>query len=129
MGLTLSDTEELRSRFLNLKTAQDIADLLDVDKARLNYHLYISPPEKRYTKFQIPKKSGGTREIKAPISALKIIQRKLNQVLQKVYKPRHPVHSFILGENIVKNARIHVGREWVLNIDLRDFFLQSVSRE
>ncbi len=122
MGLTLSNTEELRSRFLNLKTAQDVADLLEVDKAHLNYYLYISPSKKRYTTFQIPKKSGGTREIRAPISALKIIQRKLNQVLQQVYKPRKPVHSFIHGESIVKNAKVHVSREWVLNIDLKDFF-------
>lgn len=116
--------EELKSKFAALKTRQDVADLLEVDRAHLNYHLYISPPSTRYTTFEIPKRSGGTRKITTPVTALKIIQRKLNQVLQLVYyeKRRPPVHSFIRERSIISNAKMHLGREWVLNLDLKDFF-------
>ena len=89
---------------------------------RLNYHLYISPRSTRYTTFDIPKRSGGTRKISTPITALKIIQRKLNQVLQQVYEPRPSVHSFISDHDIVSNAKKHLRREWVLNLDLKNFF-------
>lgn len=125
MSLRLStEPEELTSKFAALKTAQDVADLLEVDRAHLNYHLYISPRSTRYTKFDIPKRAGGTREITTPITALKIIQRKLNQVLQHVYydKRRPSVHSFITEHSILTNAKKHLRREWVLNIDLKAFF-------
>lgn len=123
MSLKLSaEPEELKSKFAALKSRQDVADLLEVDRAHLNYHLHISPRSTRYTTFDIPKRSGGTRKITTPVTALKIIQRKTNQILQHVYKPKPWVHSFIKDENIVKNAREHIGREWVFNIDLKDFF-------
>jgi len=112
----------LRDRLRLLKTADDVSTLLGVDKSKLIYHLYLLPSGKRYTVFEIPKRSGGKREIKAPVSALKIIQRRLNEVLQQVYRPRATTHCFIRGENIVKNARVHVGKKWVFNIDLKDFF-------
>jgi len=114
--------EELKSKFHALKDAQDVANLLEIDQQRLNYHLYISPRSTRYTTFDIPKRSGGNRKISTPITSLKIIQRKLNQVLQQVYEPRPSVHSFISEHSIVSNATKHLGREWVLNLDLKNFF-------
>ncbi|MCJ7508931.1 MAG: reverse transcriptase family protein [candidate division Zixibacteria bacterium] len=123
MSLRLSATpDELKSKFGSLNTKQDIADLLEVDVSRLNYYLYVSPRATRYKTFEIRKASGGTREISAPATALKIIQQKLNQVLQCVYKRRPPVYSFIHDYNIVKNARNHLRRQYVFNIDLKDFF-------
>lgn len=122
-SLILED-DELRRRFYALKTRQDVANLLDVDDERLVFHLYISPVERRYTTFEIPKKSGGKRTIDAPATALKLIQRKLNQVLQAVYseKPKPSSHGFVRNKSIATNARIHAGRRHVLNVDLADFF-------
>lgn len=117
-----AEPEELKSKFHALRDAQDVANLLEIDRQRLNYHLYISPRSTRYTTFDIPKRSGGTRKISTPVTALKIIQQKLNQVLQQAYEPRPSVHSFIPRHSILTNARTHAGREWVLNIDLKDFF-------
>jgi RNA-directed DNA polymerase len=123
LSLRLSaEPEDLKSRFATLKDAQNVANLLEIDRQHLNYHLYISPRSTRYTIFDIPKRSGGTRKISTPVTALKIIQQKLNQVLQQVYKLRPSVHSFISERSILTNARAHVRREWVLNIDLKDFF-------
>lgn len=90
--------------------------------AQLVYHIYKVPPAKKYSLFQIRKRSGGFRRISAPQTALKILQRKLNQVLQAVYAPRDCVHGFVKERNIVTNAKSHVRKRYVLNIDLADFF-------
>ncbi len=123
MSLTLSDTgDELRTKFLALKTRKDIADLLDIDESHLIYHLYILSPNKRYKSFNIAKRSGTKRRIDAPATALKILQRKLNQVLQYVYPAKPSVHGFIQNKSILTNARTHLRRRFVLNVDLKDFF-------
>jgi RNA-directed DNA polymerase len=121
LRLTLPDPQ-LRSKFLALQTREDIADLLEVTDYQLRYHLYISNPQKRYRHFQIPMRSGGTRQISTPISSLKIIQRKLNQVLLAVYRPKACNHGFVRQKSILTNAREHVRRRFVLNIDLENFF-------
>jgi RNA-directed DNA polymerase len=114
--------DELRAAFNSLETREDIAALLDIQDLRLRYYLYITDISSHYTVFSISKKSGGTREISAPITPLKIIQHKLNQVLQSVYKPKPSVHGFVQGKSIRTNARVHAHRKYVLNIDLKDFF-------
>jgi RNA-directed DNA polymerase len=121
--LLLTNTPEaLRDKFYSLKQPTDLADLLEICYSDLIYHIYIVKPEKRYKIFDIPKKSGGIRQISTPITALKIIQRKLNQVLQAVYQIKPSVHGFVSNKNVVTNARNHVKKRYVLNIDLKDFF-------
>lgn len=114
--------ESLREKFYSLKEPMDIADLLEISYSRLIYHIYLVQPERRYKTFSIPKKSGGLRQISTPITALKIIQRKLNQVLKSVYEIKPSVHGFVSGKNIVTNAQAHAKKRYVLNIDLKDFF-------
>jgi RNA-directed DNA polymerase len=84
-----------------------------------------------YAFFTIPKKKGGNREIYAPCGALKKVQKQLNYYLQAYYlciKPKEVtgfvINPHYLGEycNIVANASCHVGKKYVLNIDLKDFF-------
>ena len=84
-----------------------------------------------YTSYKIKKKSGGLRTIESPDETLMAIQKKLNFYLQSYYyhiKPKH-VHGFVCNSyrtisvaNIVENAKMHVGKKYVLNIDLKDFF-------
>ncbi|HLP91313.1 MAG TPA: reverse transcriptase domain-containing protein [Nostocaceae cyanobacterium] len=121
--LLLTDNpESLREKFYSLTTPMDIADLLDISYSRLVYHIYVIQPDKRYKSFGIPKKTDGVRQITTPITALKIIQKKLNQVLQAVYNPKPSVHGFVKGKNIVSNAKAHSKKRYVLNMDLKDFF-------
>ncbi|MGA2516203.1 MAG: reverse transcriptase domain-containing protein [Thermodesulfobacteriota bacterium] len=123
VSVTLSDDgAQLKSKFLSLKTPQDIATLLDVPYNRLIYHLYRKPPADRYTTFTIGKNNGELRTILAPISSLKIIQRKLKQVLENAYTPKPSVHGFVLTKSILSNARMHTKQRYVFNVDLKDFF-------
>ena len=123
MSLALPDPpEKLRAGFLALTTLEDVAQLLDVDYKHLIYYLYIVRPPERYTCFTIRKRSGGERRICAPATALKIVQAKLNQVLQAVYKAKPSVHGFAIGKSIVSNANMHSRKRYVLNVDLENFF-------
>lgn len=125
MSLFLAtEPEDLRKQFSLLTTRRDIAKLLEIDISQFVYYLYGIPEERHYCVFMIPKNKTGSREISAPITPIKIIQRKLNQVLQTVYKPSNAVHGYIKGINrgIISNAKPHVKAGVVLNIDLKDFF-------
>jgi RNA-directed DNA polymerase len=123
MSLLLSaDSEELRELFFALQTPEDIAHLLEVEYGTLVYHLYVVAGSAKYTTFDIPKKSGGFRTISTPVTALKIIQRKLNQVLQCVYQHKASVHGFVCDRSIVTNASRHGRKRFVFNVDLNDFF-------
>ena len=75
-----------------------------------------------YKEFEIPKKSGGVRRITAPTGKLKGILKCLSQILESYYEPHELAHGFIPGRSVASNADAHVGKNYVLNIDLKDFF-------
>jgi hypothetical protein len=73
------------------------------------------------------KKNGAQRLIRAPQPPLKNIQRKLNEVLQKIYwenyeKRRKYIFGFACGQHIFDNAQCHIRSKYVINIDLKNFF-------
>lgn len=120
--LLYKNCDELQQEFFSLKRPGDIAKLLEVSYSQLIYHLYKMPQNEKYVEFLIPKKSGHPRTITAPITALKILQTKLSQVLYSVYEPKASVHGFLPSRSIVTNAKQHLRKRFVLNIDLEDFF-------
>ena len=123
MSIRLShDGDTLRDEFFSLESSRDIASLLEISYDRLVYHLFKSDPVTRYQTFTVPKRSGGTRQISAPATSLKIIQRKLNHVLHHVRPPKIQVHGFVIGRSIITNAQPHTKQKFVLKIDLKDFF-------
>lgn len=60
--------------------------------------------------------------ISAPDERLKSLQRKLADKLNKLYRPRHPVHGFVAQRSVKTNALAHLQRRFVVNLDLKDFF-------
>ena len=114
--------DQYKELFWALKRPEDVADLLEVTYKDFNYWIYRTPEAKRYSSFCIAKKSGLARTIDAPNTNIKILQQKLNQVLQSVYSPKPSVHGFVFGRSVKSNAQRHVGKRWVFNVDLKDFF-------
>lgn len=103
--------------------------MLGFTPAGLSYVIYKQPAATKYTVFTIPKKSGGVRTINAPIAQLKMLQKRLANILYQcqteidTVRPRHPLsHAFRKNLSIVTNARAHRGRRYVLNLDLENFF-------
>ena len=75
-----------------------------------------------YKEFEIPKRTGGTRRITAPVGKLKDIQKCIAIILSPYYLVPDCVHGFVEGRSVVTNASKHIKRNYVLNIDLKDFF-------
>ena len=113
---------ELVAAFRGQRWKGDVADLLEIPYTYLVHILYRRKDRERYRSFVIPKRSGSPRIISAPTRDLAILQSKLNRVFKLVYSPKPCVHGFVLGRSILTNATPHVGKKWVLNIDLKDFF-------
>ncbi len=111
-----------KEHFLSCSSGRDLSFFLDIEYSSLIYHLYKVPDDKKYKVFSIPKKTGGIRDICAPISNLKLIQKALSTILYEIHKPKSSSHGFIKGRDIVSNARTHARKRYVLNIDLKDFF-------
>ena len=114
---------DIVAAFHSLDTPKAIAELLGFKPSYLKQLLYVIPKEECYVQFEIPKRlRGGKRQISAPIAPLKEIQRRLNFVLQAVYEPKPSIHGFTIARSIVTNARFHVQKPVVFNLDLEDFF-------
>ena len=106
------------------QTLKDVADFLSIPPKLLSYALYIKKIDSYYTVFEIPKKSGGSRRICASHGKLKEIQRRLaDQLMPICSSGKNKVsHGFVKNKSICTNARIHVHRRYVLQVDLKDFF-------
>ncbi len=111
-------------------TLRDLARVLNIKPASLSYVLYKFGEDKKYTIFQIPKRNGGHRTIKAPERRLKLIQRKLSDLLQDCVDEINKTtgrkdisaQGFKRDRSILTNARRHRHRKYIFNLDLADFF-------
>ncbi len=135
MEIEQQHIDQIRKDFADLQGKEDLASLLSVAKymlygkkckpVRLKSLTYYANPKfckERYKTFTVKKKSGGERIINAPVKGLKAVLRPLNFVLQCLYEPHPAATGFVLDKSIADNARMHVGKHYVFNIDLKDFF-------
>ena len=118
------------SKYEKLKKTEslsDLANLLGFSPKAVAYILYKIPEENKYAEFSIPKKNGGERVIKAPIDKLKLLQKRLADLLYECYseiKNNHKSisHGFLKNHSIYTNAINHKNKRYVFNLDLLNFF-------
>jgi len=111
-------------------TLHDVATLLQFQPKALAYVLYKKPAPTKYTLFEITKRNGGVRKISAPSPDLRLLQRRLSDLLQNCIEEINETHKrkgdmahgFKRKKSIITNAKKHQKRRYVLNIDLEDFF-------
>lgn len=107
-----------------LATPSDLAAALGLSIPRLRWLCFHAEATARfhYVTFQIPKRSGGVRLLASPHAQLERAQRWiLENILSRLEVTPH-AHGFVAGRSTVTNARPHVGKHVVVNLDLKDFF-------
>lgn len=135
--MQLSDENKayIRNKFAEMQTKSDLVNLLSEAKdvmfgektqpfplKSLTYYADPRLCKARYKTFYIPKKSGGNRQIHAPVKGLNFLLQALNFVIQCIYEPHPSATGFVQNKSIVDNAKMHAGKPFVYNIDLKDFF-------
>lgn len=65
---------------------------------------------------------GKAREVHIPTKQLNAVLRICLSELEKVYFPSDSATAYIKGRGIIKNAQPHVGKRWLLKIDLENFY-------
>jgi len=102
----------------------DLAFLLGTKISRLCYVLYGIGTTNLYSTFDIPKKNGEKRVIRAPKPQLKQLQLRLKNHLENMYKPHFAAAAFVKERGIVFNAKKHIRKKVVFNLDLENFYDQ-----
>lgn len=114
--------EDSVSAFCQLSGSSDVANFFEIPEGQLLYILYKLADSRKYRFFEIRKKRGGHRSIKAPQGGIAILLNKLKPVLQELYRTKSCVHGFVSGKSVVSNAGEHNKKKYVLNVDLEDFY-------
>ena len=135
------DRRQIAQQALQIKGKGDLLNLLNlIKKAEIEdmgfdssmYHpftekqlnFYCNPNHTfhRYRQFKIKKKSGGTRQITAPrTQSFMMMLSAVNQLFRSMYTPSEYAMGFTDGRSVVTNASVHLGMDYILNIDLKGF--------
>lgn len=136
------DRKQIAQQASQLKNKGDLLSLLnlikkaEIEDMGLNLSMYHPFTEKqlnfycnpnhtfhRYRQFKIKKKSGGYRQITAPrTQSFMMMLSAVNQLFRSMYTPSEYAMGFTDGRSVVTNASVHLGMDYILNIDLKDFF-------
>lgn len=107
---------------LPLELASEASFLTHLGMSRAELNVIQRYAGRMYHTFEIKKKSGKARVINAPDKRLKMLQRKIADLLTPLYRRRNPVHGFVLDRSVKTNAQSHIGGKFLVNLDLKDFF-------
>ena len=82
-----------------------------------------------YRCFYVAKKNGKKRRIDAPRNILKRLQQKLKILIENHYQFPSFVTAYQKKKSIISNARYHLDKKIVFNVDLKDFFPSITSEK
>ena len=75
-----------------------------------------------YHNVEIPKRSGGVRTLTIPSPELKKIQKYINDKILKLIPVSDAAMAYVVGKGIKYNAKPHVESNYILKLDISDFF-------
>lgn len=107
-----------------LRSGADLAMMLGVPLGQLSWLTFHRQGAAvvHYHRFEIPKKTGGTRAISAPKPKLAAAQRWVLKNLLERLTASSSAHGFVRYRSAVTNAQCHLNRAAVVNFDLKNFF-------
>src|SRR5574344_2466987 len=132
----MSTREELLA-LLNCIKQNEMRELgFDADKfypftmKQLLYYCNPNHAFHRYRQFKIKKKSGGFRQITTPRNqSFMMLLQSVNEILKSIYTPSEYAMGFTEKRSVVTNAAVHIGQNYVFNIDLKRSEERRVGKE
>lgn len=123
------DTPNANKRLLEnqlpaISKVPQLCEALNLSVSQLRWLCYQREVahKSHYTRFEIPKRSGGMRAIWAPLPKLKEVQHWiLHEILDRLVV-HGSAHGFISGRSIATNAAEHTNSQLIVKIDIADFF-------
>ena len=126
---TLSKVEQLKEDQLVLRFPYEVLKLIN------QLDITTSLDASYYVQYQIKKRNGSVRLLNEPKPNLKLIQTKLldlidyfagkqNNQLSSKNKLIDGVVAYRKKMSVIHNANFHIGQEFVLKLDIKDFFNQ-----
>ncbi len=104
----------------DIKTIEDFCRIISVEKSFLQKHLRLCPL--LYIEIPLKKKDGTPRPIRAPKEELKLIQRAILKNILSDIKLPPCCYGFSKNKSIIENAKAHSRNDYLLNLDIQDFF-------
>jgi S1-C subfamily serine protease len=101
-------------------TYQSLAFLFGLDPKEMLRDLYRRGSG--HKRFLLAKKNGGSRLIESPQRTHRLIQGGLKPILDNLYRPTISAHGFVGGRSVFTNASCHIGRNTLINLDIKSFF-------
>lgn len=107
-----------------IETPEQLCEAMDLTLGELRWLCYHREAAKtlHYRPFTIPKKSGGERQIWAPMPKLKAAQHWILRNIAERLTVHGASHGFTPGRSIYTNALEHIDSSVVVSLDLADFF-------
>jgi RNA-directed DNA polymerase len=78
--------------------------------------------ESSYRTYRVRKPNGGWRVITEPCDELKVLQKEIADRLEREIPVSEYAFGFKKGVSCVDSAKMHVGKDWILTVDVKDFF-------
>ena len=82
----------------------------------------INVPTDFYRSFEMPKRSGGTRTIEAPLPSLLLAQRWISENILSSVRVHEAAHGYVSGRSHITHACNHISGQHCFKADLQDFF-------
>jgi retron-type reverse transcriptase len=119
------DEDSLRSKSLPiLHNAKELADAMGYtvdDVVWLCYERGVAEVD-HYSRFEIPKRSGGKRLISSPKPKMRKAQVWIQENILSLLRPSDYASAFRPDISIVDNAKKHCDKKVIVKMDLKDFF-------
>ena len=114
----------LENQLPNITRVKQLAEALELSISELRWLCYHreASTQSHYVRFEIPKRSGGSRAIWAPLPKLKKAQHwVLNNILDRLLV-HGAAHGFLTGRSIATNAAEHTDSKLLVKMDIENFF-------
>lgn len=97
-------------------------------------HLFVSrqtagQKDFPYRNFTIRKRSGGRRWISIPVPPLMAVQSWIAKNILNNVQPHRAAYAYVIGRRAKDHAKNHCASNWLLKIDIKDFFNNISERQ